>query len=345
MFKRVIGKKCTVNGCRAYDINVDTALNVCEECGTQLTPVTVINTKAVAASVVLVALILGSVGYMAVIKIKHYLAVKAAETVEQVARPLTEAARAQIKDLLGEIQRGGDAAKAQQQIEQFQREYGLRSEDIEKLKQEVRANPELASTSSAQSSSDANDEMAKRLRAIYADGIKTADEQAEIERVSKQYSLDAAQVSQKEQETKDRFMRSEMSLKQGLAYVSQLNYSQALKEFMHSTEMDPDNAFAWANLGAAYLNLNQQQQAMAACERALAIDPNNWLAHYNLGSIHANNGARDNAIRELSEALRLVASDQSQKITKAEVLAQMKTDQTLKTLHDDSRFRQLLARN
>lgn len=345
MFKRVIGKKCTVNGCRAYDINIDTALNVCEECGTQLTPVTVINTNSVAATVVLVALVTGGVGYLAAIKIKHYLAVKAAETVEQVARPLTEAARTQLRDLMGEIQRGGDVAKAQQQMEQLRREYGLLPEDVEKLRQEVRANPAPVPTPAPQNGADAGGEMARRLRAIYADGIKTAEEQAEIERVSKQYSLDPAQVSQKEQETKDRLMSSEMSLKQGLAYVSQLNYSQALKEFVHSTESDPDNAFAWANLAAAYLNLNQQQQAIAACERALAIDPNNWLAHYNLGSIHANNGAKDNAIRELSEALRLVAADQSQKITKDEVMVQMKTDHTLKTLHDDSRFRQLLARN
>ena len=193
------------------------------------------------------------------------------------------------------------------------------------------------------SGNEADPELSRLLRRVYADGIKTAEEQLEIDQLARKDALDPQRLARQEQEMKDRLSQSASSLKQGMAYAGQQNYSQAAKEFQHSVEVDPENGFAWANLCGAQLTLGQNQEAQSACAHALAVDANNWLAHYNLGSLQAKNGASDQALHELSEALRLVAEDRTQRVTKAEVINQMRTDPTLGGLRRDARFTQLLA--
>lgn len=188
---------------------------------------------------------------------------------------------------------------------------------------------------------DVNKDLSHLLRQIYADGIKTADEQAALDRMAREYSLDVLRIAQQEQEIKDRLSQAEKGLKQGMAYASQQNYEQAAKEFKRSVEIDPEYAPAWANLCSAHLSLNREQEAQAACEQALAVDAKNWLARYNLGSLYARKGDRDRAFRELAETLRLVSEDTSQRVTRAEILNHIKTDPMLSSLRNDARFAQL----
>lgn len=140
-------------------------------------------------------------------------------------------------------------------------------------------------------------------------------------------------------------LESQMSLKQGMIYVTQKKYAQAVKEFRHSTEVDPKNAYGWANLCGAYLSLGDQEQAQITCSQAIEIDPKNWQAHYNFGSLYARLNRKQEAIRSLSQALDFVAADQTLPITKAEVIQQIKEDSSLTPLRNDPNFKKLLAGN
>jgi tetratricopeptide (TPR) repeat protein len=183
------------------------------------------------------------------------------------------------------------------------------------------------------------------FRSIYSDGIKTVEEQAEIDNLARRQAVDPVWLVQKEKEIKDRSESASSSLRKGLIYAAQQDYRQAAREFKRGAEIDPDNSFLWANLAAAHIKLSEMDEAQSACQKAIALDSQNWLAHYNLGALNANRGDKDSAIRELSEALRLVTEDRARQVSTSEVTDYMKADQSLNSLRNDPRFLQLLARN
>lgn len=186
-------------------------------------------------------------------------------------------------------------------------------------------------------------ELSQLLRQIYRDGVKESHEQRRIDDFLRQRPVDPNRLAQLEQEIKDKMNQSQMSLKQCLVYIAQRQYQAAVKECEHSTNFDPENDFAWANLCAAYVALHQDAQARPACHRALELDPDNWLAHYNLASLYARQDEKDEALGELSKALRVVVKDPQK--SKAELKNDMTADPDLRNLHNDLRFQQLLAGN
>jgi tetratricopeptide (TPR) repeat protein len=348
MFKRLTGKKCVNQKCRAFGSVLDASLNVCEECADPLSDISVVDKRAVMIAALAVALMVGGGGYVAALKIKGYLAAKTVEAIREPSLLLTDAVRAQVKDLLKETQTRGETAEAERRLDEIRRGYKIGDDDLEMLRREVRNESLEAAQETATidlASNVGNKELVALLRSIYADGIKTSDEQAAIESLCRKHQVDRGQLIQLEQETKDRMNKSEISLKQGMLYAAQRDYKQAVKEFQYSLEVDPQSPFAWANLASAYLSLNDQKAALDACDRALRLDQRNWLAHYNLGSLYAKGGDKDHAISELTAALELITEDQTKRITKEEILSQMRIDQALNPLRTDSRFQQLLARN
>jgi Flp pilus assembly protein TadD len=343
MFKRVTGKKCMNPKCPAFQGVIDSSLNVCDECADPLTAITAVDKRATAIAGLAAILVVGGGSYFGVLRVKAYLAQKALETASYLTQPLTDAAREQVKALLREISKNGETPDAKRKRDELQRDYKVAPEDFEKLNQEVQR--EASATPAPISvGGDVSAELSALLRSVYADGIKTPEEQAEIEKLATKHPVERERLLQREQEIRDRLNKSDLSLKQGILYAAQKDYKQAVKEFNHALEVDSENAFAWANLASAYLNVNDQKSARDACANALRLDPRNWLAHYNLGSLYAKGGDKDAAISELTTALESVAQDQSLRITKAEIVSQMRGDQALSRLRTDSRFQQLLAR-
>lgn len=343
MFKRITAKRCMNPKCPAFQGVVDSALNVCEECADPLAAITAVDKRAAAIAGLAALLVVGSGGYFAALRLKAYLALKAGETAIGLSQPMTDAVREQVKTLLREIYKSGETEDAKRRLDEIKHDYKVGSEDFEKLSQEVQREASAVPTPRP-GVGDVGAELSALLRSIYADGIKTPEEQAEIERLASKHPVDRDRLIQREQETRDRLNKSDISLKQGMLYVAQKDYKQALKEFNHALEVDPENSYAWANLASAYLSLNDQKSARDACQKALQLDARNWLAHYNLGSLYAKGRDKDAAISELTIALELVAQDQARILTQAEIVSRMREDQSLSHLRTDSRFQQLLAR-
>ncbi len=194
-------------------------------------------------------------------------------------------------------------------------------------------------------STGANLALVALLHNIYSDHLKSADEQQLLADAIRRQRLDQSQGEQLEQQVKAQWERAQPYFERGLTAARQARHQPAIEEFQRALAEDPDNAWILANLAAAYLQAGRIEDAEASCQRALEFDPGNWLAHYNLGSYHARQGQKDAAIDELQQALECVAEDRTQRITRDDVIGQLRADRALSSIRQDARFRQLLARN
>lgn len=185
----------------------------------------------------------------------------------------------------------------------------------------------------------------KLLQQVYADGVKSPEEQSKLNDLTINQSVDSQWLSQQEQEIRTKISQASVFSKKGLLYAAQGEYKQAIEEFHQSLKINDGNALVLANLAAAYIKLNNLQAAQPACERAISLDPRNWLAHYNLGALYAGKGNKDAAVSELSEALRFINEDQAQRILKGQVTQQIRVDDSFDSLRTYPRFQQLLAQN
>jgi len=190
-----------------------------------------------------------------------------------------------------------------------------------------------------------NRALAALLHNIYSDHLKSADERQLLADEIKRQRLDQAQAEQLEQQVKERWGRAQPYFERGLTAARQAKHQAAIEEFQRALAEDGDNAWILANLGAAYLQAGRVEDARASCQRALDFDERNWLAHYNLGSCHAKREEKDAAIESLRQALECVAEDRTQRITRDDVVGQLRADRALSSIRQDARFRQLLARN
>lgn len=195
------------------------------------------------------------------------------------------------------------------------------------------------------SSSPGEASISKLLRSVYSDGVKDQQERAKLEEAVKQFSAESQWVSQREEQIKNDSNRLLSGIKRGLGYAASEDYTQAEREFRYCLEIDPESSPAWTNLAVVHIKTGHLEQAKQACDKAVSFDPQNWLARYNLGSLYAIKGDKDNALRELSEALRLVNEGQSPKITRAEVSKHIKADRSFGSLQNDRRFQELITRN
>jgi tetratricopeptide (TPR) repeat protein len=205
----------------------------------------------------------------------------------------------------------------------------------------VQANP---NTSLKTSNETDKAKIQKLLQQVYADGVKSPEEQSKLNELTINQSADSQWLSQQEQQIQGLIGEANSLSKKGLLCASQGHYQQAVEEFQRSVKLN-DNAIVWANLAAAYIKMNNLQEAQPACERAISLDPRNWLAHYNLGALYASKGNKDAAVFELSEALRFINEDQAQRILKGQLTQQIRVDDSFDSLRTDPRFQQLLARN
>lgn len=85
----------------------------------------------------------------------------------------------------------------------------------------------------------------------------------------------------------------------GNCYYKEKMFEKALKAYLHSLEMDPDNAACWNNVGALYLLLKQSDRAKNYLEKALLLKKGYLDAEYNLKGL----GQPRVTFKELRKAL------------------------------------------
>ncbi|MGE0885801.1 MAG: tetratricopeptide repeat protein [Blastocatellales bacterium] len=245
--------------------------------------------------------------------------------------------------------------KEQIELAKVAEKHGLNSETIARIQGDVKQRlglkptPQPQSQPTAQPADDlparaSGKELVALIHNIYSDHLKSGDEQQALAAAIQKQRLDPALAEKLEQQIKARWERAQPFFERGLTANKQSRFQTAIEEFQRALSEDGDNAWILANLGAAYLQAGRTEDAEASCQRALEHDPRNWLAHYNLGSHYAKQGRKEAAIDELQRALECVAEDRTQRITRDDVVGQLRTDTSLSSIRQDERFRQLLAR-
>jgi len=133
------------------------------------------------------------------------------------------------------------------------------------------------------------------------------------------------------------------SLTRGTVLAADGKLEPARREFASATQIDPDNASAWSNLGAACALLGRYDEARSAYDRALVLRPNDWQTRYNLGLLFARTDEPQEAMRQLSTALRSLRAGAGSAEELQAVLRELKTDPGLTSLRTESGFRTLVG--
>jgi len=91
----------------------------------------------------------------------------------------------------------------------------------------------------------------------------------------------------------------------GDAYREKGDCVAAISEYRRASQLVPDEAGAWLNMGICSAQIGDLSQAEQAFARALALEPENASVHYDLGLVARLRGDGEVARRQFEEALRL----------------------------------------
>jgi tetratricopeptide (TPR) repeat protein len=97
----------------------------------------------------------------------------------------------------------------------------------------------------------------------------------------------------------------------GLAYEALCQYNQAMHAYQEAIRLKPEDTTAWNNLGMLYNHLRQYDQAMHALQEAIRLKPEDASAWSNLGIVYSDLHQYDQAIRAYQEGIRLKPEDAS----------------------------------
>jgi tetratricopeptide (TPR) repeat protein/DNA-binding winged helix-turn-helix (wHTH) protein len=91
----------------------------------------------------------------------------------------------------------------------------------------------------------------------------------------------------------------------GHFYNTSGEYENAVQEFRHSVELDPDDDLAWRGLGHAYDKLDQVSEAEAAYKKAIELRPHYWAPYNWLGKFYFDRTRYSEAVAAFQKAIEL----------------------------------------
>lgn len=102
------------------------------------------------------------------------------------------------------------------------------------------------------------------------------------------------------------FWTNHMSL--ATAYFKAGRLAEAARSYLKVTELQPDNAWAFGNLGVAYMELGDNRRALVSLEKSIAITPDAYT-YANLGTVRYWQGDFEEAARATQAAIKLLPDE------------------------------------
>ncbi|MGB7926177.1 MAG: tetratricopeptide repeat protein [Pyrinomonadaceae bacterium] len=109
-------------------------------------------------------------------------------------------------------------------------------------------------------------------------------------------------------------------------------WAEAAKAYEAITKVEPSNGRAWNRLGSALQLIGKYEQAIEAYQRSAQIG-GNPVTMYNLATAYSKTNNREKAFEWLRKALDAGFAQ----------VKQLETDADLSALHDDARFKEIVA--
>ena len=83
------------------------------------------------------------------------------------------------------------------------------------------------------------------------------------------------------------------------------NFNKAIKYYLKTIELRPNDAHAYNNLGNSYKEIKNYSKAINAFQNAIVLKPDYASAHYNLGIVYQKNKNFEIALDSYRKAARL----------------------------------------
>ncbi len=122
------------------------------------------------------------------------------------------------------------------------------------------------------------------------------------------YDIDAGKITMLVNEFTT-FSEAAKYLKKGNDLYDKGDYEKALEAYEKATEIDPDYAEAWYNMGAILGNLDRYEESLKAFERAIKLNPNDAMAINKKGAILVTLGRYKDALKATDKSLKLNPED------------------------------------
>jgi len=90
---------------------------------------------------------------------------------------------------------------------------------------------------------------------------------------------------------------AQLAYDDGMDYMEESDFESAILKFKKATEIDPDFAYAWDNLGVSYRITNQHDKAIDAYKKSLKINPTGRLPLMNIAVAYNLNKDHQKAIK------------------------------------------------